>query len=74
MSSALLVAGTSSDAGKSVVVAGISFADARERRLDQLGDLIAGHVDGAALSGLLGGSSLNAAGPALPVVVTGLAS
>jgi len=62
-----------------------AFADARERRLDLLGDLIAGHVDEAALHRLVDGSSLptgrasgRAGGKAgeaeLPVVVTGLAN
>jgi adenosylcobyric acid synthase len=51
----------------------VSFADAREGRLDLLGDLIADHVDGAALLGLIDGSSLTAGGASPPVVTTGLA-
>jgi adenosylcobyric acid synthase len=51
-----------------------SFADAREARLDLLGDLIADHVDGAALLGLIDGSNLTAGGAGLPVVTTGLAN
>ena len=57
-----------------------SFAEARERRLDLLGDLIARHVDEAALHRLIDGSSLAAGraggggGAGLPVVVTGLAN
>src|SRR6266550_81186 len=58
-----------------------SFAEARERRLDLLGDLIARHVDEAALHRLIDGSSLptgsaggSAGGAELPVVITGLAN
>jgi adenosylcobyric acid synthase len=51
-----------------------SFADAREARLDLLGDLIADHVDGAALLGLIDASNLTAGGAGLPVVTTGLAN
>jgi adenosylcobyric acid synthase len=51
-----------------------SFADAREARLDLLGDLIADHVDGAALLGLIDGSNLTSGGAGLPVVTTGLAN
>jgi adenosylcobyric acid synthase len=50
-----------------------SFAAAREARLDLLGDLIANHVDGSALRGLIDGSNLTAGRAGLPVVTTGLA-
>jgi adenosylcobyric acid synthase len=50
-----------------------SFAAAREARLDVLGDLIANHVDGAALLRLIEGSNLTAGQAGLPVVTTGLA-
>ena len=43
--SSLLVCGTSSDAGKSVIVAGLSFAVGRERQADRLAALIADHAD-----------------------------
>jgi len=51
-----------------------SFAEARERRLDLLGDLIARHVDEAALHRLIARPHGSARGPGLPVVVTGLAT
>jgi adenosylcobyric acid synthase len=54
----------------------LSFAAAREKRLDALGDLIAGNVDERALLGLIEGSrrtpSQVATGAELPAVVTGL--
>jgi len=66
---ALLVAGTGSDAGKSTLVAGLAgrdfnpktpapgtdFAAVRQARLDVLGDLVAEHLDVAALSRLITG-------------------
>jgi adenosylcobyric acid synthase len=51
-----------------------SFAEAREHRLDLLGDLIARHVDEAALHRLIDGPAGSSGGPDLPTVVTGLAT
>jgi adenosylcobyric acid synthase len=46
---------TAAAAGRSYVPAGVSFHTERERQLDALGDLIADHVDTAALSRLIEG-------------------
>jgi adenosylcobyric acid synthase len=46
---------------------GASFADARERRLDVLGDLVADHLDGAAVRALIEGGPV----PGLPFVPPG---
>ncbi|HKE99425.1 MAG TPA: cobyric acid synthase [Actinomycetes bacterium] len=56
--------------GRAFVPGRVSFAQARERRLDTLGDLIAGHADTAALTGLL----RDGAPPGLPVVRPGVAA
>ena len=47
---------------------GTDFAAAREARLDVLGDLVAGHLDTAALSRLISGGPV----PGLPALVTSL--
>jgi adenosylcobyric acid synthase len=47
---------------------GTDFAAAREARLDLLGDLVAGHLDTAALSRLISGGPV----PGLPALVTSL--
>lgn len=74
----LLVAGTTSDAGKSVVTTGLcrrgfvpapdtSFAEFREQRIDRLTDAIDDHLDVPALCELLTGG----APPGLPFVPPG---
>ena len=47
---------------------GTDFAAVREARLDALGDLVAGHLDTAALSQLISGGPV----PGLPVLMTSL--
>ena len=47
---------------------GTDFAAVREARLDALGDLIAGHLDTAALSQLISGGPV----PGLPTLTTSL--